>query len=68
MIAEKNIFQFEDSRDAGKFLESILEKGDLILVKGSQASRMERVVEEIMAHPEEKERLLVRQEKEWQRK
>ncbi len=28
--------------------------------------RMECVVKEIMAHPENKENLLVRQEKEWQ--
>ena len=65
-MSEKNIFQFEDSREAGKFLQTILEPGDIILVKGSQGVRMERVVEEVMAHPEDKEKLLVRQDKEWQ--
>jgi UDP-N-acetylmuramyl pentapeptide synthase len=59
------IFQYEDSREAGRELQNILKKGDLVLVKGSQGARMERVVEEIMAHPEEKEKLLVRQDSEW---
>ncbi|MFA6338919.1 MAG: Mur ligase family protein [Candidatus Paceibacterota bacterium] len=65
---EKNIYQFDNSREAGKFLEQMLGAGDVVLVKGSQGMRMERVVEEVMEHPEDKEKLLVRQEKEWQRK
>lgn len=65
---EKNIFQFEESREAGKFLETILKKGDVILLKGSQSIRLERAVEEIMLHPENKEKLLVRQEGGWQRR
>ena len=64
-LAEKNIFQFEDSRKAGKFVEQLAEAGDIILIKGSQSIRMERAVEEIMAHPEDKEKLLVRQDAEW---
>jgi UDP-N-acetylmuramoyl-tripeptide--D-alanyl-D-alanine ligase len=63
---EKNIFQFEDSRKAGKFIEQLSGAGDIILVKGSQGVRMERAVEEIMAHPENKTKLLVRQDAEWQ--
>jgi UDP-N-acetylmuramoyl-tripeptide--D-alanyl-D-alanine ligase len=64
-MSEKNIFQFEDSRKAGKFVEGIIQKGDIILAKGSQGMRMERAIEEIMAHPEDKEHLLVRQNAEW---
>ncbi len=65
-LDEKNIFQFEDSREAGKHLEGILQAGDVALIKGSQSIRMERAVEEVMLHPEDKEKLLVRQDKEWQ--
>jgi UDP-N-acetylmuramoyl-tripeptide--D-alanyl-D-alanine ligase len=63
---ESIIFQFEDSREAGKFLEGKLQEGDIVLVKGSQGGvRMEKMVEEIMAHPEDREKLLVRQEEGW---
>lgn len=64
-MSEKKIFQYEESRAAGKYVEGELNKGDIVLVKGSQGMRMERAVEEIMAHPEDKELLLVRQDAEW---
>lgn len=64
-ISEKNIIEFENSQKAGRYLENILQDGDVVLVKGSQSMRMERAVVEIMAHPENKAQLLVRQEKEW---
>lgn len=63
---EKNIYQFDKSLEAGKFIEEMIEDGDVILIKGSQGVRMEKIVEEIMAEPERKEELLVRQELEWQ--
>ncbi|MDO8492821.1 MAG: UDP-N-acetylmuramoyl-tripeptide--D-alanyl-D-alanine ligase [bacterium] len=67
LMDEKNIYQFEDSKTAGKFLEGIIREGDTVLVKGSQNTiRMEWLVEEIMAHPENKGKLLVRQDNEWQ--
>lgn len=63
---ESNILQFENSTRAGKYVEQMVRPGDLILVKGSQGNlRMERAVLEMMAHPELREKLLVRQEKEW---
>lgn len=65
---EKNILQYENSVEAGKELETLLVPGDVVLVKGSQGMRMERIVEEIMAEPERKSELLVRQEKEWERR
>ena len=61
----ENIFEFSDSAGAGAALQNIIKKGDLILIKGSQSMRMERAVEEIMARPEDKEKLLVRQDKFW---
>ena len=59
------IFEFSDSSEAGEAVKNIIQEGDLILVKGSQSARMEKIVEKIMAHPENKENLLVRQEEEW---
>ena len=65
LMSEKNIFQFEDSLSAGKWLQDIMRQDDVILVKGSQSVRMERVVEEVMLEPEKAKELLVRQEEEW---
>jgi len=62
---QRNIYEFPTSEKAKKEIEKMIEEGDLILIKGSQSMRMEKIVEEIMAHPEQKEKLLVRQEKEW---
>lgn len=64
-MSENNIFQFEDSRSAGKFAESLIGEGDVVLVKGSQGIRMEKAVEELLRYPEMKEELLVRQSEEW---
>ena len=65
LLSEKSIFQFETSSLAGKFTQDIIKGNDIILVKGSQSTRMEKVVEEIMLEPELAGDLLVRQEKEW---
>lgn len=59
------IFEFENSEEAGKFLKEKIIYGDIILVKGSQKVRMEKVIKKIMAEPEKAEKLLVRQEKGW---
>lgn len=64
----ESIYQFDSSRETGGFLQNILREGDLVLVKGSQSMRMERVVEEIMQNPEKKSELLVRQGEEWERR
>jgi len=62
---KKNMFHFEDSFKAGRELSHMLDKDDIVLIKGSQSMRMERVVKEVMAHPERAGELLVRQDKEW---
>jgi len=69
-MSELHITQFENSLEAGEWLAQNLQKGDIILAKGSQGSgenmiRMERVVKALMASPDEAKKLLVRQEKEW---
>src|SRR3989344_824971 len=67
-LADGKILQFDDARTAGLYLQNEIRDHDVILIKGSQLIRMERTVEEVMAHPELKEQLLVRQEAEWGRR
>ncbi|MEK7081712.1 MAG: UDP-N-acetylmuramoyl-tripeptide--D-alanyl-D-alanine ligase [Patescibacteria group bacterium] len=67
-LKPEKIVRLENSREAGKYLDPIITAGDIILIKGSQCLRMEKVVEEIMAEPENKEKLLVRQDEEWQKR
>ena len=62
---EKNIIQYDDVSRAGKELEEFIEPGDVILIKGSQSIRTERIVEEIMEEPARTEELLVRQSPVW---
>ncbi len=62
---EKDILQYETSEGAAKELDSLIKPGDLILVKGSQGRRMERIVEEIMKEPDNAPKLLVRQSQAW---
>jgi len=61
----EKIFHFFQSDDAAKFLKNIIQSGDVILVKGSQRMRMEKIVKELMAYPEKARELLVRQGKGW---
>ncbi len=64
-MSESLIFQYEDSKRAGLELQNMLGEGDIVLVKGSQSMRMERVVSEIMKEPERAKEELVRQDQEW---
>ena len=56
---------FESSVKAAEGMKKFISKGDLILVKGSQSTRTERVVKALMAHPEKAGELLVRQYGKW---
>lgn len=46
-IAKKNIYSFEIEEDAEKTVLDILRKGDLVLVKGSHAMGLDKIVEEL---------------------
>jgi UDP-N-acetylmuramoyl-tripeptide--D-alanyl-D-alanine ligase len=50
---EKNskieVFWFENSEEAKKYIKKMIQKGDLILVKGSRAMEMERITKGITA-------------------
>ncbi len=65
-MAENQVFYFASSEEAGRKLQDLIEENDVVLVKGSQGIRMEKIVKEIMAEPQKAKELLVRQEKEWQ--
>lgn len=67
-MSEKNILQYDDSKRAAGELQNLLKAGDLVLIKGSQGMRMERIVEEIMAEPEKAGEVLVRQSSTWRAK
>jgi len=64
-MGKSKIQQFTDSIEAGRVLADMVEEGDVVLLKGSQFVRLEHAVEQILAHPEDKKKLLVRQDKEW---
>jgi UDP-N-acetylmuramoyl-tripeptide--D-alanyl-D-alanine ligase len=68
LLSEKNIFQFDTSDEASIFVQDIIKESDIILIKGSQSTRMEKIVEEIMLEPDKAGELLVRQEEEWKKK
>ena len=56
---------FETSEKAGRYLDSHIQQGDIVYVKGSQSTRMEKVVKDVMAEPLRAKELLVRQEEKW---
>jgi UDP-N-acetylmuramoyl-tripeptide--D-alanyl-D-alanine ligase len=64
-IPEEQTQHFDSSVDAGRWLDREINKGDIILVKGSQSVRMEKVVKDLMAEPLRAGDLLVRQSKKW---
>lgn len=67
-MKKRDIFEFNDSVSAGEKLTKIIEDGDVVLIKGSQSIRAEKVVEKVMAQPDRKYKLLVRQEEEWKKR
>ncbi len=62
---EKAINWFGTSKEAGRYLDRLVQSGDIIYVKGSQSSRMEYVVKDVMAEPLRAKELLVRQGEKW---
>jgi len=58
-----------NSSDEAKFdIQKKIEPGDLVLIKGSQGMRLEKITEEIMKNPLEASKLLPRQTPEWKNK
>jgi UDP-N-acetylmuramoyl-tripeptide--D-alanyl-D-alanine ligase len=65
-MSEDRIAVFPNSAEAGLFLQGRIKPGDVILIKGSQGSRMERITKELMAEPLRASELLVRHGREWE--
>lgn len=59
-LSEEKIFHFDTSEEAGRALQNAIKQEDIILIKGSRAMKMEKIVEEIMAEPRRADELLVR--------
>jgi len=64
-LSLKNIKVFENSKKAAQTIKDEINGGDIIMVKGSQGARMERVTKALMANPQRASQLLVRQSKTW---
>jgi UDP-N-acetylmuramoyl-tripeptide--D-alanyl-D-alanine ligase len=64
-MKSSSIISFDDSFEAAEKIKVMIKAGDVILVKGSQSPRMERITKALMADPSRASELLVRQEKEW---
>jgi UDP-N-acetylmuramoyl-tripeptide--D-alanyl-D-alanine ligase len=58
-MKEENIFHFENIEELIDLLKKAIQAGDIILIKGSRAMHMEKIVREIMAKPELADELLV---------
>ena len=56
---------FNDSSEAALKIKEIISSPATILVKGSQGARMEKIVKELLANPQEASRYLVRQDGHW---
>lgn len=64
---EDNILSFETAHEAVTRIENIIRPQDIILIKGSQSVRTERITERLLQNPADRA-LLVRQEEEWRRR
>ncbi len=64
-MTPERVRAFKTSREAADVLARDISGGDVVLVKGSQSARMERIVKALMRNPERASELLVRQEREW---
>ncbi len=65
-LDEDKIVSFAASPEAGKFLQEKLAEGDVVLAKGSQSIRIEKLVKEVMAEPLQASMLLCRQGSDWE--
>ncbi|MDP3957544.1 MAG: UDP-N-acetylmuramoyl-tripeptide--D-alanyl-D-alanine ligase [bacterium] len=65
-FSRKQMFWFPDPMTALQNLKDIIREEDLILIKGSQSMRMEKITRALLADPSVTKALLCRQSDEWQ--
>lgn len=58
---------FDNSEEVINYIKKLDFSDSVLLIKGSQSMRMEKIIEEIMKYPNKKEELLVRQESFWKK-
>lgn len=62
---KSKIMHFDNPEIAAEKIESLIKKGDLILIKGSQGMRMEKISARLLANPKKDGKMLCRQSKQW---
>lgn len=65
-MAKSKVFNFDKAEDAIETVKEFTGEGNVVLVKGSQGIRMEKISKAILEDKENAEKLLVRQESVWQ--
>jgi UDP-N-acetylmuramyl pentapeptide synthase len=59
------VASFDDQASALHLLRQEIDEDDIVLVKGSQSARMEKITAALLADPSQASKLLVRQGSEW---
>lgn len=67
-VAADAIHSYSDQNEAIEYLKTAMSEGDLVVIKGSQGARMERVIKALMRDPREASGVLVRQDTRWLQK
>ncbi len=65
---QDNVFVMRNNEDASKIVSEKIKSGSIILVKGSQGVRLEKVVGDLMLDESRKSELLVRQDSAWEKR
>ncbi len=68
MFNEAHLYWFEKSTDAIETVKNLLEENTVVLVKGSQGMRMEKISREIIADKKNAHNLIPRQTPDWLKK
>lgn len=62
---KNSVYHFKDFKDVSTLILNNLKPATVVLLKGSQGIRLEKVVENIISEDLDKSEVLVRQEKDW---